>query len=186
MIIGLAGYAGSGKDTVGRVLSTGYGFERVAFADKVREMALRINPVIADSGGNLYPVSAAVEAMGWDEAKREPAVRKMLQRIGASVRDIIGPDAWVDAAMHDKITYGKSYVITDVRYPNELGFIRDMRGVVWWVERAGVGPVNSHESENSITKEDADLTVDNSGSMSYLSGAVQEAIIASDYLVGGA
>lgn len=160
MIIGLAGYAGSGKDTLGKVLTSVHGFERIAFADKVRDLALRINPVIADSGGNLCPLSAVVETRGWDEAKREPAVREMLQRIGASVRDIIDPDAWLDAATRDML-YGKNYVITDVRYPNEVECVRDMGGVIWWVRREGVGPVNSHESENSINPSDADLIVDN-------------------------
>ena len=174
MIIGLAGYAGSGKDTLGRALVTAYGFERIAFADKVKELALKIDPTICDnetfSDGVDVPLSWVVEREGWETAKRSPQVRELLQRIGASVRDTIDPDAWLDAATRDML-YGKNYVITDVRYPNEVEYVRDMGGVIWWVKRDGIGPVNSHESENSISPSDADLIVDNTenpGSLGYL------------------
>ena len=36
MIIGLSGYARSGKDTVAELLVLNYGFKRVAFADGIR------------------------------------------------------------------------------------------------------------------------------------------------------
>ena len=37
VIIGLSGYAQSGKDTVANILVQHYGYKRVAFADKIRE-----------------------------------------------------------------------------------------------------------------------------------------------------
>ncbi|MFE2102926.1 hypothetical protein ACFW9W_39100, partial [Streptomyces sp. NPDC059468] len=43
--IGLHGFAGSGKDAVAKILAD-YGYERVAFGDKVREALYVLNPVI--------------------------------------------------------------------------------------------------------------------------------------------
>ena len=46
MIIGLSGYAQSGKDTVAKVLIEEYGFTRIAFADKIREFLYDLNPQV--------------------------------------------------------------------------------------------------------------------------------------------
>jgi dephospho-CoA kinase len=37
-IIGLTGYAGSGKDTVRNILEAKHGFDGIAFADPIRDM----------------------------------------------------------------------------------------------------------------------------------------------------
>lgn len=180
MLIGLAGYAGAGKDTVGKILVDHYNFKRIAFADKVKELALRIDPTICDnktfSDGVDVPLSWVVERDGWETAKRSPQVRELLQRIGAGVRDVLDLDAWIDAALRRYSPYGIATVITDVRYPNELDVIRENGGVVWWIDRPGVGPVNDHESENSVSPESADLTLFNWGSRGYLCKTVKEAM----------
>ena len=49
MILGLAGYGGSGKDAVASYLVEHHQFTRVAFADPIKEMALRQNPTLAIS-----------------------------------------------------------------------------------------------------------------------------------------
>jgi dephospho-CoA kinase len=46
MIIGLSGYARSGKDTVAELLCLNYGFRRISFADPMREAILILNPKI--------------------------------------------------------------------------------------------------------------------------------------------
>ena len=40
MIIGLTGYAQAGKDSVANSLVQNYGYTRVAFADKIKELLL--------------------------------------------------------------------------------------------------------------------------------------------------
>ena len=177
MLIGLAGFAGSGKDTVGKILVDHYNFKRVAFADKVKELALKLDPFVhLPMTFSNERLSSLVERAGWDETKREPEVRELLQRIGAGVRDVLGEDTWIDAALWDYNRYGVDTVITDVRYPNELDVIRENGGVVWWIERPGVGPVNDHESENSVSGASADLTLFNWGSRSYLCKTAKEAM----------
>jgi dephospho-CoA kinase len=46
MIIGIAGYARSGKDAAAKILVEHYGYERRAFADILRSALLTLNPVV--------------------------------------------------------------------------------------------------------------------------------------------
>jgi dephospho-CoA kinase len=46
MIIGLSGYSRSGKDEVAKILVEDYGFTRIAFADKIRELLYEMNPIV--------------------------------------------------------------------------------------------------------------------------------------------
>ena len=46
MIIGLTGYARSGKDTVAQILVDKFGFTRVAFADPIRDFCYQVNPIV--------------------------------------------------------------------------------------------------------------------------------------------
>jgi hypothetical protein len=45
-LIGLSGYARSGKDEAAKVLVEEFGFTRVAFADKLRDVLYQLNPII--------------------------------------------------------------------------------------------------------------------------------------------
>lgn len=176
MLIGLAGYAGAGKDTVGKILVDHYNFKRVAFADKVKELAERLNPWIDTNNYDHVPLAIVLERGGWEAAKRETDVREFLQELGQGVREVIGEDTWIDAALWNYNRYGVDTVVTDVRYPNELDVIRENGGVVWWVDRPGVGPVNDHESENSVRPESADLAVNNAFGIYNLRETVKAAM----------
>lgn len=157
MIVGLSGFAGSGKDTAAEVLTREYGFTRVAFADVLREMALAIDPYVElEAASSDYPIvlyhrlSRVIENSGWDHAKNEyPDVRRLLQRLGTEAgRNILGDNIWVDTAL--KNHKGHDIVVTDVRFPNELDAIHEQDGISIRIERPGVGPKNDHASETSL------------------------------------
>lgn len=158
MIIGLTGYAQSGKDTVAQFLVQHYGFERRAFADKIRNMVYELN---------VYGVRDVVDSIGWEKAKQMPTVRELLQNLGVSARTNISKDVWVNAALSD-IDITKNYVISDVRFDNEVNAIRDMSGEIWRITRPGVGPVNSHVSESELNSFLYDRLIDNDGTTSDL------------------
>ena len=65
MIIGLTGYAQSGKDTVAKILVENYGFTRIAFADKIREFLYETNPMYDSIVGEPLFVKAKVDRDGW-------------------------------------------------------------------------------------------------------------------------
>jgi hypothetical protein len=124
-IIGLCGYARSGKDTAAEGLIE-IGWTRVALADPLKRVAL---------------------AIGWDGEKDEPG-RVLLQNLGQAVREHIAPDAWITALLTAAERVHGDVVVTDVRYPNEAAAIRDQGGYLVQIVRPGVGPANEHASED--------------------------------------
>lgn len=88
------GKAGSGKDTAAELLIEHLGYKRVAFADKLKDVA-------ADLWGA--------------DARKD---RDKLQRLGEYVRRI-DPDTWVDYAMLRITPDTSPTVVTDCRYHNE-------------------------------------------------------------------
>lgn len=154
MIIGLSGYARSGKDSVADILVEEYGFVPLSFADKLRDALYALNPLVThDKGKNrllfVTDLQTVIDEHGWDGVKSTPygpEVRRLLQRMGTDAgRNVLGDDIWVKAAFND-VRKGKNYVFTDCRFPNEAsGVQRD--GQVWRITRPGVGPANDHISE---------------------------------------
>lgn len=174
MIIGLSGYAQSGKDTVAEYLVEHYGYRRIAFADPIREALYRLDPKIRIDEMVGASLSNAVDHMGWEEVKRLSSdVRELLQRLGTEVgREMFGQNFWVDQGMKGVSKFDK-VVFTDVRFPNEYKAIKEREGIVWRVERLGNAPVNAHPSEvalestkfdglitNNSTKDDLYQTLD--------------------------
>lgn len=176
MIIGLSGYAQTGKDTVATYLIHEYGYHRVAFADTIREALYNLNPTIL-LDGKYRPLATAVNILGWEGLKANSNdARVLLQRMGTEVgRNMFDKDFWVNQAFtRNKIKPGDKVVFTDVRYPNEFESIKTNNGVVWRIERMNVKAVNSHTSENALndakfdgllinnsTKEDLQNAIDN-------------------------
>lgn len=178
-LIGISGYAQTGKSSVGRILSEKHGYTHMAFADKLRDLAAEVHP------GYQH----LVEALGYEEAKRsEPLVRELLVRLGAGCRKVLGYDVWVDALLpigqHDDtgMIYGgfPSFeghtVVTDVRYANEALRIRALGGQLWHVERECVGPANEEEARSIALLPRADRYIHNNGGLLKLADEVERAL----------
>src|SRR5690606_42033537 len=93
-------------------------------------------------------VREGVQEIGWHESKQRPWMREALQDIGTAARETFGDDFWIRQV---EIPEGAERVVfTDVRYPNEAEFVRNLAPVseVVWVQRPGVGPANEHASED--------------------------------------
>lgn len=174
-LIGLAGYARSGKDSVGQILVEELNFTRAAFADTLRSMALAIDPYVAP----CLRLSELVHASGWEGAKKYPEVRRLLQHIGTeAVRNHLGQNAWVDALMlyieearvaSDDSTH---VAVTDVRFVNEAEAIKARGGEVWRVHRPGVEAINAHESERALDGFGFDVDIHNDGTLEELRSTV--------------
>lgn len=151
MIIGLSGYAQTGKDTIANHLIKNYGFTRVAFADPIREALYNLNPNITLADMRGISLASCVDGIGWEAVKNlSTDARELLQRMGTEVgRSIFGENFWVDQAMKKALQYDKA-VITDIRYPNELKAVLEASGQVWRVVKDNVQAVNRHPSETSL------------------------------------
>ena len=170
MIIGLSGYSRSGKDEVAKILVEDYGFTRIAFADKIRELLYEMNPIV----DTHYHLKSLVDAYGWDEVKRRPQVREMLQNIGVGARTLFGDMFWVNQALnphiyeHPLVGVNKDIVVTDVRFINESDTIKSLGGSIWRIKRPGVEAVNDHVSEHELDGYKVEMILKNEGTLDDL------------------
>lgn len=177
MIIGLSGYARSGKDEVAKILVEEHGFIRIAFADKIRELLYEMDPPVPTGAGNekhVVGLQNYVDIYGWDEAKQNPIVRSMLQNLGVGARTVFHENFWVIEAFKNFDTQDKDYVVTDVRFVNEAETIERLGGDVWRVVRPGVEAVNSHVSERELDEFNFKTVVTNSGTLDDLKDLVRQ------------
>lgn len=151
ILIGLSGYARSGKDSIAAVLVQHYGFQRKAFADTLRNALIALNPTLLVNG-EPYPLATAVQCWGWEKLKEiAPDSRLYLQRLGTEVgRDMLGENIWVDLTLDHESTLLNDIVVTDCRFLNEARKIKSLGGFLVKVERPGVGPVNNHASDAGL------------------------------------
>lgn len=176
MIIGLTGYAQTGKDTVAKSLKLRGGFYRIAFADKLKELAYRMDLEYFHDD-TVYYLSDRVDLHGWDVAKQHPPVREHLQRLGVSVRDTMGDDSWIRATFATLIGHmeaGHNVVFTDVRFLNECEFVKSQGGVIVRVTRPNVTAVNNHISDMGIDNLPVDHVISNDKSKNELGNKVTD------------
>lgn len=172
MIIGLTGYAQSGKDTVAKVLVENYGFKRVAFADKIRELLHETDPMIGDG---TYHLRSMVNIYGWDVVKQRDDARRLLQNLGVAARKVFGEEFWVEQAIKD-LSIDASYVFTDVRFKNEVSTLKKLNAQIWKIERPGIQAVNNHISELELKDYIADKVLLNEGTIEELENLVKSQI----------
>jgi len=163
VIVGLSGYAQSGKDTVAQILVDNYGFTRVSFADPIRALLYETNPMLKEG----YRVQGLVDSYGWDKVKVDyPEARLLLQDLGVGARKVFGDDFWIKQALKN-IGFG-NYVVTDVRFRNEATAIWSMPGKIWRIKRLGVTAVNAHVSETEMDDYPVDQIFSNNGTIEEL------------------
>lgn len=167
MIIGLSGYARSGKDEVAKILVEKYDYKRMAFADPIREFVLKVNPIL-ETG---HRVGELVKEFGWEVAKSKDETRRLLQATGIVARELFGQEFWIEQLLKN-IEYENSIVIPDVRFKNEMAIIRQMEGKVFRVVRTGVKPVNSHISEVELDDAYFEAHILNEGTLEDLDNYV--------------
>lgn len=173
MIVGIGCTYQVGKDTAAAALVRDLGFQRIGFADRVKELALHINPIVVSAQAQKVNVEAGRGRLqwvhdglgGWEAAKVQyPEVRIFLQKLGEGVRNYLGDETWIDAVLNR--ARHSDTVIPDVRYTNEAEAIKDEGGLLVKITRPGYGPANGHASENDLAAyEGWDLVINNSGSI---------------------
>lgn len=172
--IALLGAARSGKDTVASRLVSEHGYQRLAFADPLKDMALAVNPLIPTIPGEAHSrLVDLVNEVGWDNAKTVyPEVRRILQTLGQGVRDV-DPDTWIRALLPMAYVFalcGLPIVVTDVRYRNEADTLKRAKFTLIRVTRPDLdgSKFRRHASETDLSDYEADHTILNDGPLSYL------------------
>lgn len=161
-LIGLSGYAGSGKSEAARVLIHA-GWDRRKFAAPLKGM---LQFFLAYQGAAADHIQRMIEG----DLKEVPSAmlggqtpRHAMQALGTEWgRMRLSDSLWVDAAMRN---LPPRTVFDDCRFENEAAAIRDRGGVIVRIVRPGVGPVNAHVSENLV---EPDLVILNTGTIAEL------------------
>jgi len=177
-IIGLSGWARSGKDTVADCLVAEHGYTKLSFAAPMKEALYRLNPRITVNNVSNTALQVGIDVYGWEEIKEHsPDVRGLLQRFGTEVgREMFGQNFWVDQAIKS-VPDGAKVVVADVRFPNEADAIKALNGKVFRVHRDGVYAANDHISEHALDNYDFDGVIENNGSIEYLKSLVERSIL---------
>lgn len=183
-LIGITGVAGSGKDAAAAALVAA-GWRRAAFADRMREAVLALDPWVifegVDGNEGWARLSDLVEAHGWDDAKRmHGEIRRLLQRFGTEAgRDIHGEDCWIDLVLapwvHASNTPGPKHdlVVTDCRFENEAVAIRRAGGLVVRIERPDIEELpGNHVSEAGLPERLVSAVIHNDASVEDLHAAI--------------
>lgn len=144
MIVGLLGFIGSGKGTAGDILKD-IGFTPVSFAKSVKDVAAEM------FGWPRHLLEGDTEVSRkwreepdafWSKEFGKPFTpRYALQLMGTEVgRDVFHQDFWV-IKLKKYITSNpdQNFVITDVRFRNEMEFVQQAGGILIEVQR-GIKP----------------------------------------------
>lgn len=126
IVIGISGKAHSGKDTVADMLVKDYGFIKMAFADSLK--------------GLVQQYYGFKKEELWTDYKTEE-VRRILQGTGEMIKSLEGDDFWIRQIQKKMIYRSMSVgwdnkvVISDVRFPNEKGFVKGCSGITIRIDR---------------------------------------------------
>jgi hypothetical protein len=131
LIIALAGAKGCGKSAAAEAIEEGdNSWVRLSFADPMKDMLRCLGLTTQELYGNEkekpLPHLAGTTA------------RKLMQTIGTEWgRDLIDPDLWVFAMAHriSLLSPTSKVIIDDVRFNNELSWLRGIGATVIGIER---------------------------------------------------
>ncbi len=173
----LVGYGGSGKDTAADHICEKYAdYEKLAFADSVREFAVKLNVFLPELGMRY---NEAVATFGYEEAKKHFCVRDHLVKIGHGGRETLGGMVWMNnlyrkAENRPNGGINLPLVISDGRYANEAAFVRD-RGNAIVIRLKRKGCKWKHQTEkDSIREIVPDRVVRNDGTIEDLRFSIDE------------
>jgi len=144
-IIGIVGFAGSGKSTVGEYLKQNLGFEQLSFAESLKDAVSSIFgwPRHMLEGDTPESREFREQKDEWWSKKlnRDVTPRWALQYMGTDViRDGLDDNIWIFSVERKLSQTDKSIVITDVRFPNEIQMIHKLGGKILRIVR-GAEPI---------------------------------------------
>ncbi len=202
MIIGVSGYSGSGKDTVGAIIQylnfpnpqfsieevcanyTEYeelldddsGWQTRKFAGKLKDIASHLTGIDIEDFEDQEFKKTNLGPEWWttcDEGYQPMTVRDFLQKLGTdAMRMGLHDNVWVNALMAD-YDEESNWIITDTRFPNEAQAIKDKGGVIIRVNRPDVEPINDHPSEIGLDNWKFDYTLVNASDIFDLKESVR-------------
>ena len=205
-LIGINGKIGSGKDTVGKIIQhlTSNWFDE-EFVD-THMLDIRSSWEIKKFAGKLKQIASLLSGIpvkrfedqefkqkqmseGWGMTYRE-----FLQKLGTeAMRNGLHTNVWVNALFANynaigykykdcdyKVIQGKweypNWIITDLRFPNEIEAIVERKGITIRVNRPGISLLD-HPSETSLDNAEFDYKIVNDSTIEDLVIKVREILV---------
>lgn len=195
MIVGLLGFIGSGKGTAGDILKD-MGFTPVSFAKGVKDVTSEMfgwpRHLLEGDTQRSREWREQPDEFWSKEFGKSFTPRYALQLMGTEVgRDVFHKDFWViKLKKYVEENPEQHFVITDVRFENEIQFVHEQNGILieiqrglkphwypiasqansgdrhantWMLEQSGI-----HESEWRWVGGDIDAVIDNNGTVEDL------------------
>ena len=165
MIIGICGLIGSGKGTVADILVEHHNFEKLSFADKLKDGVSAVfgwdRQMLEGDNDDSRQWREEKDRFWSKETGKTITPRLILQLFGTDcMRNGYFDGIWVSLVKQKIIDNpDTNWVIPDVRFPNEVKMIQNAQGEVWQVRRGdlpvwfidkrdnGVEPTDVHASE---------------------------------------
>jgi hypothetical protein len=140
MIIGIVGFAGSGKGTVADILVDQHDFIKISFADAVKDATSAIfgwpRRLLEGDTNDSRQFRETDDDFWSARIGRDFTPRLAMQLMGTEAgREVFHQNLWIDV-VERKIKYRRAqevqdrFVIPDVRFPNEIEAIRRWGGFV--------------------------------------------------------
>ena len=141
-IIGIAGNARSGKDTVGTLIKNIYEeqWHKVALVSFAAVLRDEINDFCLEKLG--------ISSYTTDD-KEKKIIRPLLVCWGTEIRRAIDENYWIKALDQNMNDAETLYIITDLRFVNEYDFIKSHSGATLYLERGTIFPANHYERTNN-------------------------------------
>jgi hypothetical protein len=220
MIIGINGKIGSGKDTIGDIIqkicitNNGPEFEVKKFAGKLKQIASLLTGIpvekfedqefkktlLSPEWGTVRPnVLNTIPVFENVQFNEMMSVRELLQKLGTeAMRDGLHTNVWVNALFADYRLWSDgskdwypNWIITDMRFPNELEAVKEKEGITILVQRpcqeCGITISHSHicskkdeilhASETGLDDSEFDYYISNDGTIEDLIEKVKEILI---------
>jgi dephospho-CoA kinase len=169
MIIGFGGKKCSGKDTVANFLVKNHNFKRYAFADPVKEISKILFNLSDDQlNGNLKDIID--ENLGISP-------REIFQKIGTEFGqyyihellpnlNIEKRSIWITLFKQFAKTSESNIVISDVRFLKEIEVIKELNGVVIYIDRTST--VSDEHPSETLSSEYFDKVIINDSTIESL------------------
>lgn len=156
LIFGVSGVARAGKDTFAKYLSSK--LERMTLPHVISSFAQNLKQSLDPLTKEMFNISAFTEKE--DEKK---LLRPLFVALGTDVARKYDKDFWVKRIEKKVTSCLNNNIITiipDVRYENEVKWIKSLGGIVIHITRMGTKPANFEErANNPIIKKLADYKI---------------------------
>lgn len=179
MVIGISAKKQHGKDTVANIIQelTNNRFKIIKFADKLKDFVCEL---INCTREDLEDEDFKNTHLGseWDfiddrGVTQAMTPRLLMQKIGTdALRNNVHKNIWVNATF-SKYCEKCNWLITDLRFPNELSTIKAKGGITIRVNRPSIISNDDHISETSLDNSEFDYTIENDSDLESLKEKVK-------------